>query len=131
MNGLVVEWMCGRVHGRKVRWVGDWVHDWMNACVRCLLVVDLLGLWRGVKPVSLSAGWPLAGIYLPQTQATTNKRLNKHIHHHALIIHPPNPPSVHSPTHPFTRPIHSPIHPFTYPPVHPLIHASTWMDGWQ
>ena len=28
----------------------DWKHDWLNVCVGCLLVVDLLGIWRGVKP---------------------------------------------------------------------------------
>jgi len=59
------EWMCGWVYGRMVEWMDDWVHGWLSVCVVCLLVVDLLGLWRGVRPVSLSAGWPLAWIYLP------------------------------------------------------------------
>src|SRR6218665_2162806 len=53
---VVGEWMCGRVYGRMVGWMDDWMHGWLNVCVGCLLIVDLLGLWRGVKPVSLSAG---------------------------------------------------------------------------
>ena len=61
VNGCVGEFTDVRLDG----WVGDWIRDWPNVCVGCLLVVDLLGLWRGVKPVSLSAGWPLAWIYLP------------------------------------------------------------------
>jgi len=49
MSGWMDVWMSARMDG----WMDDWMHDWVNVCVRFLLVVDLLGLWRGVKPVSL------------------------------------------------------------------------------
>ena len=45
--------MCGLVCGRMVGRMDDLIHGWVNVCVGRLLVVDLLGLWRGVKPVSL------------------------------------------------------------------------------
>ena len=48
--------MSVRVSGRSDGWRDDWMHGWLKVCVGCLLVVDLLGLWRGVKPVSRGQG---------------------------------------------------------------------------
>jgi len=42
-------WVSVRTDGG----MDEWMHGWVNVCVGRLLVVDLLGLWRGVKPVSL------------------------------------------------------------------------------
>src|SRR6218665_93194 len=57
MDGCKYMWVSGRTDG----WVDGWMHGWLNVCVcvGCLLVVDLLGLWRGVKPVSLYRQWGL------------------------------------------------------------------------
>jgi len=51
MNKCVGEWTDG--------WLDDWMHGWLNVCVGCLLVVDLLGLWRVVRQ------GPLAWLDLP------------------------------------------------------------------
>src|SRR6218665_892702 len=96
----------------------------MNACVSCLLVVDLLGLWRGVKPVSLRQGGLWRGFISRKPKLLLTNDQHTHSPSHALIIYPPNPPSVHSPTNPFTRPIHSPTHPFTHS-IHSPIHSPT------
>jgi len=71
VTGSVGEWMrwvdgcvvgeCTDVYG----WMDDCMHGCLSVCVRLLLVVDLLGRWRGVKPVSLSAVGPLAWLNLP------------------------------------------------------------------
>ena len=44
--------MDGWVSGRTDDWMDGWLDGWLDecVCVGCLLVVDLLGLWRGVKP---------------------------------------------------------------------------------
>ena len=49
MNGCGGECTDGWLDG----WMDEWVHGWLSVCIGCLLVVDLLGLWRGVMPVSL------------------------------------------------------------------------------
>jgi len=56
-----VWWVSVRTYG----WMDDCMHGCLSVCVGFLLVVDLLGLWRGVKPVSLSAVGPLAWLNLP------------------------------------------------------------------
>ena len=58
MDGWMDEWMDG--------WMDDWMHVWVNVCVGCLLVVDLPGLWRGVKSRKPIIGRrPLAWLNLP------------------------------------------------------------------
>ena len=64
MDG-VGEWMCGWVYGEMVEWIDEWMHGWLNVCVGCLLVADLLGLWRGVKSRKPIGRGPLAWLNLP------------------------------------------------------------------
>ena len=59
------EWVSGRTNGWKDGRMDDWMHGWVNVCVGCLLVVDLLGLWRGVKPRKPIGRGPLAWLNLP------------------------------------------------------------------
>src|SRR6218665_3346458 len=87
-------WMSVRTN----RWMNDWINFWVNVCVGCLLVVDLLGLWRGVKPVS---------------QATINK------HRTHIFTQPCIQSSIHSTFPTYSHPhIHSPTHSSTHPCIH-------------
>jgi len=53
------------VSGQTDGWMDDWMHGWLTVCVGCWLVVDLLGLWRGVKPRKPIGRGPLAWLNLP------------------------------------------------------------------
>src|SRR6218665_500734 len=100
-------WASVRTDG----WMDNWMHGWLSVVV-CLLVVDLLGLWRGVKPVSLSAGGLWRGfISRKPLLLLTSKQ-------HTIAQ-----PCIQSSILPYTRP---PIH----SPTHPCIHMGGWVGGY-
>src|SRR6218665_2357661 len=118
-----VWWVSVRTYG----WMDDCMHGCLSVCVRFFLVVDLLGLWRGVisrKPKLL----------LTNDEQTHSPN---HASNHAFIqpsvriltyisIHPP----FHPPTHPFTHTsIHLPIHSPTRSSTHPCIHVDGGREG--
>src|SRR6218665_1942331 len=94
-----------------VEWKDVWMHGWLSVCVGCLLVVEMLGLWRGL--ISRK----------PKLLLTINQHTHSptHAFNYPSINHPP----VHSPTHPFT-------HPFIHPPSHSSTHPflDEWVDLW-
>ena len=67
MNGWVNECVGECTDGWLNGWLIGCMVGWLNVCVVCLLVVglDLLGLWRGVKPRKPIGRGPLAWTYLP------------------------------------------------------------------
>src|SRR6218665_3882103 len=100
-----------------VVWMENLMHGWVNVCVDYLLVVDLLGLWRGAKPVSLWAGALWRGLISrkPKLLLTTNQHTHSPIH---ASNHPFIQPSVRTLIHTSIQPpIHSPTLSFIHPSV--------------
>jgi len=135
------------------------MHGWVNVGVCCLLVVawayGRLIHARGPLSIGLRALRHARGPAGPVYQQATNTHIHQTMH---PIILRSNPPSSHSPIHPFIHlfihylsvyaPIHPPtylstlipiqptthpfthtsIHSFIHPSIHPSIHVDAWMS---
>src|SRR6218665_2239789 len=96
----------------------QWMYGWLSVCVGCLLVGDLLGLWRGVKPRKPIGRGLWRGLISRKPKILLTINQHTHSPNHASDGYP----TIRQYTHPH---IHSP--PFIHPPFHSSTHP--FLDG--